>query len=218
MHALHPVLPVLSLLQFKVVTKSITKPYMNWTDNIELKSNFLYIMEIYAFFSKARSKNNLTWISYFCCSAISDTCMAMGEWVENPHRQSALSDVLPCVDPRTTNKTLFQSKQVVINIANVVNQFIYNNANTATQGTPGYYNQSGPSMPSLCYPFDSQLQERQCTTQEVSSANASMVFFHHLTWLLSFVTCWLLVAFFFPSSPPTPPTQQTWVLFVTEKC
>lgn len=115
--------------------------------------------------------------------------MAMGEWVENPHRRSALSDVLPCVDPRTTNKTLFQSKQVVINIANVVNQFIYNNANTATQGTPGYYNQSGPSMPSLCYPFDSQLQERQCTTQEVSSANASMVFFHHLTWLLSFVTC-----------------------------
>ncbi|KAK7280367.1 hypothetical protein RJT34_25431 [Clitoria ternatea] len=30
-------------------------------------------------------------------------------------------------------------------------------------------------MPALCYPFDSQLQERQCTDQEVSSANASMV-------------------------------------------
>ncbi|KAK7280371.1 hypothetical protein RJT34_25435 [Clitoria ternatea] len=109
-------------------------------------------------------------------NAISDTCMAMGEWVANPHTESALSKVLPCVDQRTTNKTLFQSKQVVNNIANVVNQFIYSTANTnPTQGSFGYYNQSGPGMPALCYPFDSQLQERQCTDQEVSSANASMV-------------------------------------------
>ncbi|KAL1342912.1 hypothetical protein HN51_029380 [Arachis hypogaea] len=109
-------------------------------------------------------------------NAISDTCMAMGEWVENPHTESALSDILPCVDQRTTNKTLFQSKQVVNNIANVVNQFIYSTANiNATKGSPYYYNQSGPGMPSLCYPFDPQYQERQCTAQEVSSANASMV-------------------------------------------
>ncbi|XP_061365041.1 uncharacterized protein LOC133308436 [Gastrolobium bilobum] len=109
-------------------------------------------------------------------NAISDTCMAMGEWVANPRTESALSDVLPCVDQRTTNKTLFQSKQVVTNIASVVNRFIYNSANTnATQGSLGYYNQSGPAMPPLCYPFDSQFQERQCTAQEVSSANASMV-------------------------------------------
>ncbi|KAJ1377708.1 hypothetical protein SESBI_48605 [Sesbania bispinosa] len=109
-------------------------------------------------------------------NAISDTCMAMGEWVANPHRESALSNVLPCVDQRTTNQTLFQSKQVVTNIASVVNRFIYNTANTnATQGNLGYYNQSGPAMPPLCYPFDSQFQERQCTAQEVSSANASMV-------------------------------------------
>ncbi|XP_052730805.1 uncharacterized protein LOC108322028 isoform X3 [Vigna angularis] len=109
-------------------------------------------------------------------NAISDTCMAMGEWVANPHTESALSNVLPCVDQSTTNQTLFQSKQVVTNIANVVNEFIYNSANlNITQGSPGYYNQSGAVMPSLCYPFDSQLQERQCTDQEVSSANASMV-------------------------------------------
>lgn len=109
-------------------------------------------------------------------NAISDTCMAMGEWVENPRRESALSDVLPCVDQRTTNKTLIQSKQVVTNVVNVVNQFIYTTANTNTpQGTLIYYNQSGPAMPPLCYPFDSQFQDRQCTSQEVSSANASMV-------------------------------------------
>lgn len=109
-------------------------------------------------------------------NTISDTCMAMGEWVENPHRESALSDVLPCVDQRTTNKTLFQSKQVVTNIANIVNTVIYTTANVnATKGHPGFYNQSGPPMPPLCYPFDNQFRERQCTNQEVSSANASMV-------------------------------------------
>ncbi|KAF7808792.1 putative transmembrane protein [Senna tora] len=109
-------------------------------------------------------------------NAISDTCMAMEEWVENPHAESALSNILPCVDQRTTNKTLYQSKQVVTDIVNVVNQFIYTGANAnPTQGNPSYYNQSGPSMPPLCYPFDSQFQERQCTTQEVSSTNASLV-------------------------------------------
>ncbi|KAK7357683.1 hypothetical protein VNO80_16978 [Phaseolus coccineus] len=116
-------------------------------------------------------------------NAISDTCMAMGEWVANPHTESALSNVLPCVDLSTTNKTLFQSKQVVTNIANVVNQFIYNAANlNITQGSPGYYYQSGPTIPSLCYPFDSQFLQRQCTDQEVSSANASTVIFF-ITWV-----------------------------------
>ncbi|KAK4260723.1 hypothetical protein QN277_003801 [Acacia crassicarpa] len=109
-------------------------------------------------------------------NAISDTCMAMGEWVENPHAESALSNILPCVDQRTTNKTLFQSKQVVSNVVNVVNQFIYASANVNPHpSSPTYYNQSGPAMPPLCYPFDSHFQERQCTTQEVSSTNASLV-------------------------------------------
>lgn len=138
--------------------------------------------------------------------------MAMGEWVANPRTESALSNVLPCVDQRTTNKTLFQSKQVINNIANVVNTFIYATANiNVTQGSPGSYNQSGPRMPTLCYPFDSQFQERQCTDQEVSSANASMVIFF-ITWLFSFATCWLLLAFF----RPCPPLKNS-SMFVAEK-
>ncbi|XP_028759508.1 uncharacterized protein LOC114718376 [Neltuma alba] len=109
-------------------------------------------------------------------NAISDTCMAMGEWVGNPHAESALSNILPCVDQRTTNRTLFRSKQVVTDIVNVVNQFIYTSANANPRpGNSNYYNQSGPKMPPLCYPFDSQLRERECTTQEVSSTNASLV-------------------------------------------
>ncbi|KAG5027649.1 hypothetical protein JHK82_023501 [Glycine max] len=109
-------------------------------------------------------------------NAICDTCMAMGEWVENPHAESALSHILPCVDQRTTNKTLFQSKQVVTNIVSIVNRFIYDTADASpSQGSMNYYNQSGPAMPPLCYPFDSQFREHQCTPQEVSLANASLV-------------------------------------------
>ncbi|KAL1317932.1 hypothetical protein HN51_070160 [Arachis hypogaea] len=109
-------------------------------------------------------------------NAICDTCMAMGEWVENPHAESALSNILPCVDQRTTNRTLFQSKQVVTNIVSVVNRFIYSTADSnPTPSSINYYNQSGPEMPPLCYPFDSQFKERQCTAQEVSASNASLV-------------------------------------------
>jgi len=104
--------------------------------------------------------------------------MAMEEWVENPHAESALSNILPCVDQRTTNKTLFQSKQVVTNIVSIVNRFIYETADASpSQGSMNYYNQSGPAMPPLCYPFDSLLRKRQCTAQEVPSAKASLVYF-----------------------------------------
>ncbi|XVE74735.1 hypothetical protein DITRI_Ditri12bG0041900 [Diplodiscus trichospermus] len=109
-------------------------------------------------------------------NAISDTCLAMEEWVENPHMETALSNILPCVDRRTTNHTLTQSKQVINSIVNVVNTYIYTFANSdPTPDDNRYYNQSGHPMPPLCYPFDSQLQDRQCGSYEVSMANASLV-------------------------------------------
>ncbi|XVE85375.1 hypothetical protein DITRI_Ditri17bG0085700 [Diplodiscus trichospermus] len=109
-------------------------------------------------------------------NAISDTCLAMEEWVENPHAETALSNILPCVDQRTTNHTLTQSKQVINSIVNVVNTYIYTFANSDPSPDDNrYYNQSGPPMPPLCYPFDSQLQERQCSSYEVSLTNASLV-------------------------------------------
>jgi hypothetical protein len=60
-----------------------------------------------------------------------------------------------------------QSKQVVTNIASIVNAAIYSIANVNV--TQGFYNQCGPFMP-LCYPFDSELWERQFSSQQVSSA------------------------------------------------
>ncbi|GMH15185.1 hypothetical protein Nepgr_017026 [Nepenthes gracilis] len=122
-------------------------------------------------------------VTFFLCgifmifnNAITDTCMAMQEWVDNPQAETTLSDILPCVDERTTNQTLIQSKKVVAGIVDVVNQFIYTYADTdRPRGDYFYYNQSGPLMPPLCYPFDDQLQDRVCMTQEVSMMNASLV-------------------------------------------
>lgn len=112
-----------------------------------------------------------------CFSAISDTCLAMGEWVENPQAETALSNILPCVDQRTTNQTLFKSKQVINDIANMVNGFVGSvaNSNPPPQATSSYYNQSGPLIPPLCYPYDAQLQDRVCSAQELSMENASLV-------------------------------------------
>lgn len=110
-------------------------------------------------------------------NAISDTCMAMEQWVDNMHAETALSDILPCVDQRTTNQTLYKSKQVINDLGNIVNGFIgsYANAYGVPTGNSNYYNQSGPLMPYVCSPYDSNLQERQCSSEEVSMSNASLV-------------------------------------------
>ncbi|KAK2971066.1 hypothetical protein RJ640_022621 [Escallonia rubra] len=110
-------------------------------------------------------------------NAISDTCVSMGEWVDNPHAESALSNILPCVDQATTNHTLIKSKQVITDIANIVNGFIdtFANSNPPPQANSNFFNQSGPLVPHLCYPYDFHLQDRQCSPQEVSLANASLV-------------------------------------------
>uniref|UniRef100_A0A7N0TL74 Uncharacterized protein n=1 Tax=Kalanchoe fedtschenkoi TaxID=63787 RepID=A0A7N0TL74_KALFE len=121
---------------------------------------------------------------------IGDTCVAMEEWVANPHSESALSDILPCVDQRTTNQTLYKSKLVVNDIVSVVNQYIYTYANTyPPKNTSYYYNQSGPPMPALCYPYDGNLQDRQCTSQEASIANASEVWKNYTCQVSSTGVC-----------------------------
>lgn len=110
--------------------------------------------------------------------------MAMDEWVDHPHAETALSDILPCVDQKTTNQTLVKSKQVITNIVNVVNQFIYSVADTyPSPDYQFYYNQSGPMMPALCYPYDAELQDRQCGPQEVSVANSSEVHFFMVIYI-----------------------------------
>nr|XP_043626680.1 uncharacterized protein LOC122598146 [Erigeron canadensis] len=110
-------------------------------------------------------------------NAISDTCLAMDQWVDHQHAETALSNILPCVDQRTTNQTLYKSKQVINDLGNIVNGFIgsYANSYGLPSGNSNFYNQSGPLMPYVCSPYDSQLQERDCSYGEVSMANASLV-------------------------------------------
>lgn len=101
----------------------------------------------------------------------------MTEWVRYPHAESALSNVLPCVDEQTTNLTLYQSKEVIYQLVNIVNTVIYSIANSdvTSQKTSSFYNQSGPFVPPLCSPYDFQLRDRNCISEEVSFANASAV-------------------------------------------
>ncbi|KAK9115407.1 hypothetical protein Syun_022204 [Stephania yunnanensis] len=110
-------------------------------------------------------------------NAIADTRVAMGEWADHPHAETALSSILACVDKRTTNKTLIQSREVINQLVNVINTVIWTFANTnpPPQLTPYYYNQTGPLMPPLCSPFDSELHFRSCGPQEVTFGNASWV-------------------------------------------
>ncbi|XP_047940409.1 uncharacterized protein LOC125187810 [Salvia hispanica] len=124
-------------------------------------------------------------------SAIADTCLAMGEWVENPHAETALSNILPCVDQRTTNQTLYKSKQVINDISNLVNGFVGSvaNSNPPPQAGSSYYNQSGPVIPPLCYPYDAQLQERICSAGELSVENASTVWQNYTCTVSSFGLC-----------------------------
>ena len=114
----------------------------------------------------------------FFCSATVDTCTAMGEWVRYPYAETALSNVLPCVDEQTTNHTLYQSKVVVYQLVNIVNTAISSsvNSDTSSREKKTYsYNQSGPMVPYLCSPYDFHLQNRQCNPDEASVANASLV-------------------------------------------
>ncbi|PIA33489.1 hypothetical protein AQUCO_04100135v1 [Aquilegia coerulea] len=117
-------------------------------------------------------------VSIIFNNVIRDTCMAMEEWVSNSQAETALSNILPCVDQRMTDKTLLQSKEVVNNVVSVVNTAIEYSANfdpSPQDVFPLNYNQSGPEMPSLCSPFDLKLNNNTCGPHQVSFANASWV-------------------------------------------
>uniref|UniRef100_A0A0D3BJ69 Uncharacterized protein n=1 Tax=Brassica oleracea var. oleracea TaxID=109376 RepID=A0A0D3BJ69_BRAOL len=113
---------------------------------------------------------------FFFCSAISDTCVAMKEWVDHLHAETALSSILSCVDEQTTNQTLAQNKFVINSIVTIVNTFVYAFANTnPSPGQNFYYNQSRPPMPPLCSPFDTNVEDRERGSWELSIGNASSV-------------------------------------------
>lgn len=102
-----------------------------------------------------------------------DTCVAMDEWVIHPSEHTALDDILPCVDVATANESLYRSREVTYKLSDIVNNVINGVANSNNPTIR--FNQSGPSMPTLCNPFNNNLSNRTCAPNEVTLSNASMV-------------------------------------------
>ncbi|XP_062078237.1 uncharacterized protein LOC133782843 [Humulus lupulus] len=110
-------------------------------------------------------------------NVVADACVAMDEWVQNPTAHTALDDILPCVDNATAQETLLRSRDVTYQLVKVVDTVVSNvtNLNNPPKGLPFYFNQSGPMMPTLCNPFNSDLSTRQCEAGEVHLNNATKV-------------------------------------------
>lgn len=106
-----------------------------------------------------------------------DTCVAMDQWVQNPVAHTALDDILPCVDNATAQETLTKSKEVTSQLVTLANTVITNisNRNFPPNFGPFYFNQSGPSVPILCNPFNPDFTDRVCAAGEVSLSNATEV-------------------------------------------
>lgn len=112
---------------------------------------------------------------------VADTCISMDQWVQNPTAHTALDDILPCVDNATAQETLIRSKEVTSQLVGLVNLVIGNIANANVPPStppPLYFNQSGPSVPNLCNPFNSNLTDRTCMSAEVDFTNATQVIIH----------------------------------------
>lgn len=125
-------------------------------------------------------------------NAVADTCVAMDEWVQNPTAHTALDDILPCVDNATAQETLVRSKDVTFRLVSVVNTVITNISNVnipPSVGPPLYFNQSGPLMPVLCNPFNSDLTNRHCVTGEVDFNNATQVWKSYICQVSSSGLC-----------------------------
>ncbi|CAL0304901.1 unnamed protein product [Lupinus luteus] len=113
----------------------------------------------------------------FLHNVIGDTCVAMDEWVQNPTAHTALDDILPCVDNATAQETLFRTKDVTHQLVDLVEKITstITNKDFPPSAAPLYYNQSGPLMPHLCNPFNSDLSGRACASGEVRLGNAKEV-------------------------------------------
>ncbi|XP_024023609.1 uncharacterized protein LOC21391888 [Morus notabilis] len=106
-----------------------------------------------------------------------DTCVAMDQWVLNPTAHTALDEIMPCVDKTMAQETVLRSKEVTLQIVELINEVITNvsNINFAPQFVPFYFNQSGPLVPILCNPYHHDLTDRVCTAGEVDMNNATQV-------------------------------------------
>ncbi|KAG2408021.1 uncharacterized protein HKW66_Vig0028430 [Vigna angularis] len=103
----------------------------------------------------------------FVHNVTGDTCVAMDEWVVNPTAHTALDDIFPCVEKKAVLETYLKSKILTYKIVEAFDKVISNFTNSNTQ--------SGPLVPLLCNPFNSDLTSRNCSSGEVTFQNAIQV-------------------------------------------
>ncbi|RDX76321.1 hypothetical protein CR513_43697, partial [Mucuna pruriens] len=118
-------------------------------------------------------------------SVAGDTCVAMDEWVVNPTAHTALDDILPCVEKATILETIVRSKTVTYMVIEAFDHLITN----VTNGIDAHYNQSGPLVPLLCNPFNSDFTPRQCAPGEVTFQNAEEVWKNYTCHVSSSKQC-----------------------------
>ncbi|CAH8355915.1 unnamed protein product [Eruca vesicaria subsp. sativa] len=111
-------------------------------------------------------------------NVVADTCMAMDQWVHDPAADSALSQLLPCVDPKTVGDTLDMTKTLTSTAVDMTNAYTVNVSNNDQfpHNNPFYHNQSGPLVPLLCNPLDEHHNLRPCAPNEILLADASQIY------------------------------------------
>eukprot|EP00249_Psilotum_nudum_P005932 c19333_g1_i1 orf=552-2480(-) len=87
-------------------------------------------------------------------NCLGDTCVAMGEWVDNPSLKTSLDKILPCVDVDTAHSTLDiadrLTNETVVGMNNIITNILNRNASL------------GPQMPTVCDPIQPQLSQSGC--------------------------------------------------------
>ncbi|GMI73117.1 hypothetical protein like AT2G12400 [Hibiscus trionum] len=90
---------------------------------------------------------------------VSDTCVAMDEWVQNPKANSALSNLIPCAEKEAGENIKEAGKAVTTTINEMLNQIVaISNQNTLN-------NQSGPLVPLVCDPYKYGDSQQSCGDQ-----------------------------------------------------
>lgn len=89
-----------------------------------------------------------------------------------------MDQIIPCMDKADAEKILKVTNGVTYSLVYLVNGVISNISNSdisSEAGPPFYVNQSGPAVPLLCNPFNSDLSTRECGPGEVNLTNAVTV-------------------------------------------
>ncbi|XP_039009374.1 uncharacterized protein LOC120137766 [Hibiscus syriacus] len=107
---------------------------------------------------------------------MADTCTAVDEWVQNPTAGSAIKELLPCVDREFGKNIKDASKAVSNGINDLLNldvSLVANNNDIPPQVVGLYYNQSGPSLPTVCDPHKAENNKKTCGEGQVAVGNAT---------------------------------------------